>query len=136
MNTSLTTYDKTDPISIFEYAKPLIGHTLRDLVGDETINEFISNSKSQNKGELGQMIEDVICSYVIHLYATNDQHKLLETLILCTNNMFPNPSSHRIDSFGGHIKANELSGEFLRDNVYTLVHYRGRFLNFQAFSPS
>ena len=27
-------YDKTDPISIYEYALPLIDHTLREIVGD------------------------------------------------------------------------------------------------------
>ncbi len=27
-------YDKTDPISIYEYALPLIDHTLRGIVGD------------------------------------------------------------------------------------------------------
>lgn len=63
MNMTLTTYDKTDPISIFEYAKPLIGHTLRELVGDDAINEFISKNKSQNKGELGQMVEELYYHY-------------------------------------------------------------------------
>lgn len=34
VNKESLSYDKTDPISIYEYALPLIGHTLREIVGD------------------------------------------------------------------------------------------------------
>ena len=46
-------YDKTDPISIYEYALPLIDHTLREIVGDATVAGY----NSKNKSELGQMVE-------------------------------------------------------------------------------
>ena len=34
VNKESLSYDKTDPISIYEYALPLIDHTLREIVGD------------------------------------------------------------------------------------------------------
>lgn len=39
-NNSKLPYDKSNPISIFEYAIPLIGHTLREVVGDDAIAGF------------------------------------------------------------------------------------------------
>ena len=48
-------YDKTDPISIYEYALPLIDHTLREIVGDAAVAGY----NSKNKGELGQMVEEL-----------------------------------------------------------------------------
>ena len=132
MNTAIISYDKTDPISIFEYAKPLIGHTLREMVGDEAIQLFLLNNKANNKGELGQMVEDTICRYAIHLYATNGRRKHLETPFLCTRYNETNPLNRQIDSFWSRIQANGLSEEFLRDNVYTRVHCRGRSSNLLA----
>lgn len=52
-------YDKADPISIFNYAVPLIGHTLREVVGDDVIKNF----DSRNKGGLGQMVEELYYHY-------------------------------------------------------------------------
>lgn len=52
-------YDKTDPISIYEYALPLIDHTLRECVGDAAVEGF----DSKNKGELGQMVEELYYQY-------------------------------------------------------------------------
>lgn len=54
-------YDITDPISIYEYAKPLIGHTLREIVGDEAIAGF--NADNSSKGLLGQMVEELYYHY-------------------------------------------------------------------------
>ncbi len=54
-------YDKTDPISIFEYAIPLIGKTLRQVVGDEVIHDY--HSDPNNKGGLGQMVEELYYHY-------------------------------------------------------------------------
>lgn len=54
-------YDKTNPISIFEHAIPLIGHTLREIVGDEAIAEF--EPDSNGKGNLGQMVEELYYHY-------------------------------------------------------------------------
>lgn len=58
-------YDKTDPISIYEYALPLIGHTLRQIVGDEAIYAYLESHKltSDNKGGLGQMVEELHYHY-------------------------------------------------------------------------
>lgn len=53
------TYDKTDPISIFEYALPLIDHTLREVVGDDAIVGY----NPKNKGELGLMVEELYYHY-------------------------------------------------------------------------
>lgn len=52
-------YDKTDPISIYEYAIPLIEHTLREIVGDAAVAGY----NSKNKGELGQMVEELYYHY-------------------------------------------------------------------------
>ena len=52
-------YDKTDPISIYEYALPLINHTLREIVGDAAVAGY----NSKNKGELGQMVEELYYHY-------------------------------------------------------------------------
>ena len=52
-------YDKTDPISIYEYAKPLIDHTLREIVGDDAVKGY----NSENKGGLGQMVEELYYNY-------------------------------------------------------------------------
>ena len=59
-NTKLP-YDITDPISIFEYAMPLIGHTLREVVGAEAIAGFKPDNYS--KGLLGQMVEELYYHY-------------------------------------------------------------------------
>ena len=52
-------YNKTYPIFIFEYALPLIDHTLRDIVGDAAISGY----KSKNKGGLEQIVEDFYYPY-------------------------------------------------------------------------
>lgn len=52
-------YVKSDPISIYEYAIPLINHTLKEIVGEEAVKGYNSN----NKGELGQMVEELYYHY-------------------------------------------------------------------------
>ncbi len=52
-------YDKKDPISIYKYAIPLIDHTLREIVGDTAVAGY----NSKNKGELGQMVEELYYHY-------------------------------------------------------------------------
>ena len=59
-NTKLP-YDLTDPISIFEYAKALIGHTLREIVGNKAIAGFMPDKNA--KGLLGQMVEELYYHY-------------------------------------------------------------------------
>ena len=58
-NKEVLLYDKTDPISIYEYALPLIDHTLREIVGDAAVAGYNSN----NKGEPGQMVEELYYHY-------------------------------------------------------------------------
>lgn len=45
-------YDKTSPISIFEYSKKLLGKTLRDFIRDDY-------SPKKGKGSIGQMVENL-----------------------------------------------------------------------------
>lgn len=60
-NSNQLPYDKTNPISIFEYAIPLIGHTLREIVGDDAIANF--EPDINGKGILGQMVEELYYHY-------------------------------------------------------------------------
>lgn len=54
-------YDKTSPMSIFEYAFPLIDHSLREVVGEGAVESYQPSSK--NKGGLGQMVEELYYHY-------------------------------------------------------------------------
>ena len=58
----LTTYDKTDPKSIEEYAKQLIGHTFEEVLSwnlSDIKNETAkSYDAKQRKGGLGNLIEE------------------------------------------------------------------------------
>lgn len=60
-NMATITYDETSPLSILEYARPLIQHSLRELVGDEAIESY--NPSSKNKGGLGIMVEELFYNY-------------------------------------------------------------------------
>ena len=121
-------YDKTDPISIYEYALPLIDHTLREIVGDAAVAGYNSN----NKGELGQMVK----RQIIHLYATSVRQKHLKTPFLCTIRNYPNRMNCQIDSSWSHISTNEWYGEFLLSSEYTLVHCMGYSSTLRASAPS
>ena len=54
-------YDKTSPMSIYEYAFPLLEHTLREIVGDEAVDSYVPSNK--NKGGLGLMVELLYYKY-------------------------------------------------------------------------
>lgn len=57
-------YDKTSIASIFKYSQRLIGHSLREVVDEETI--ISSNLQGQGKGGLEQMIESLFFKYPIN----------------------------------------------------------------------
>ena len=61
-------YDKTNPISIYEYALPLIDHTLREIVGDEAVQGY----NMSGKGTLGQMVEELYYHYKANSDPTPD----------------------------------------------------------------
>ena len=66
MNT--LSYDKTSPRSIFEYAIPLLDHTLREMVGDEAVEAY----NMTGKGALGQMVEELYYHYKANSNPTPD----------------------------------------------------------------
>lgn len=55
------TFDKANPMSIFEYSRHLIGNSLHSLLGDEVISK-----KRKGKGGLGQMVEELFFNYDIN----------------------------------------------------------------------
>ncbi|MBO4870817.1 MAG: hypothetical protein J5565_02395 [Muribaculaceae bacterium] len=57
-------YDKTSIASIFEYSKKLIGHSLREIVGDDIVQA--SRLQGQGKGGLEQMLEELFFQYPIN----------------------------------------------------------------------
>src|SRR5699024_3674315 len=63
-------YDKTDPISIFEYSKKLIGRTFEDVLLDyfKEENKVYKEIREQfnnpyHKGSLGNLIEEYFFGY-------------------------------------------------------------------------
>lgn len=56
-----TPFDKTDPLSIYDYSQRLIGHSLRSLLGEEVVAQ-----KRKGKGGLGQMVEELFFKYDIN----------------------------------------------------------------------
>lgn len=61
-------YDKTSPKSIFEYAIPLLDHTLREMVGDKAVEGY----NMSGKGTLGQMVEELYYHYKANSNPTPD----------------------------------------------------------------
>ena len=55
------TFDQTNPLSIFEYSRHLIGQSLHSLIGDEVVNR-----KRKGKGGLGQMVEELFFNYDVN----------------------------------------------------------------------
>ena len=90
-------YDKTDPISIYEYALPLIDHTLREIVGD-------ANGPS----------------------STILQHVFPKTQILYTTYSQTNLWNHLFSSSLTNIRANGWNARYHQENgnivVLRLVH--------------
>lgn len=58
---SLDTFDRTSPMSIFEYSRHLIGQSLRSLLGDSVIDVT-----RKGKGGLGQMVEELFFKYDVN----------------------------------------------------------------------
>lgn len=56
-----STYNRKDPVSIYEYSRFLIGQSLHSLLGDEVIS-----LKRKGKGGLGQMVEELFFKYDIN----------------------------------------------------------------------
>lgn len=57
-NFKTATYDKSDPLSIFDYSKFLIGESLTSLMGEGVEEHFF-----KGKGGLGQMVEELFFKY-------------------------------------------------------------------------
>ena len=53
-------YDKTSPISIFDYSKQLIGKSLRDVVANDALHT------RSGKGGLGQLVEELFFEYEVN----------------------------------------------------------------------
>lgn len=56
-----STFDKRSPLSIYEFSRFLIGHSLRSLLGDEVVLK-----SRKGKGGLGQMVEELFFGYRIN----------------------------------------------------------------------
>lgn len=55
------TFDRTDPMSIFNYSRHLIGQSLHSLLGNAVIEQ-----KRKGKGGLGQMVEELFFNYDVN----------------------------------------------------------------------
>jgi len=55
------TFDRTNPMSIFNYSRHLIGQSLHSLFGDAVIEH-----KRKGKGGLGQMVEELFFNYDVN----------------------------------------------------------------------
>ena len=60
-DTKFEIYDSSNPISIFNYSRHLIGESLRSLFGDSVVGQ-----KRKGKGGLGQMVEELFFNYDIN----------------------------------------------------------------------
>lgn len=56
-----TLLDRSNPVAIYDFSRFLIGHTLRDLFGDEIIA-----GTRKGKGGLGQMVEELFFNYKVN----------------------------------------------------------------------
>lgn len=56
-----STFDRRSPLSIYEYSRFLIGHSLHSLLGDIAVEH-----KRSGKGGLGQMVEELFYKYEIN----------------------------------------------------------------------
>lgn len=55
------TFDRTSPMSIFNFSRHLIGQSLHSLIGDTVIEQ-----KRKGKGGLGQMVEELFFNYDVN----------------------------------------------------------------------
>lgn len=54
-------FDKADPVSIYNYSSYLIGNSLHSLLGDEIVER-----EREGKGRLGQMVEELFFKYDVN----------------------------------------------------------------------
>lgn len=54
-------FDRSNPTSIYEYSRFLIGRSLRDLLGDQAVTDV-----RKGKGRLGQMVEELFFGYDVN----------------------------------------------------------------------
>ena len=100
-------YDKTDPISIYEYALPLIDHTLREIVGD---------AKAPSS------------TILLHVFP--------KTQILYTMYNQTNSWNHHIGSFLTNILANVWNARCHQGNGNIAVQRLALLSKFRASAPS
>lgn len=84
------TFDKSDPNSIFEYSKYLVGHSLHNLLGDIAVKNL-----KQGKGGLGQMVEELFFNYKINSKREAD-FKEANLELKCTPIVKKNDGNYRI----------------------------------------
>ncbi|MCM1518196.1 MAG: hypothetical protein NC117_06115 [Pseudoflavonifractor sp.] len=54
-------FDRTNPMSIYDYSRHLIGHSLHSLLGDDVMER-----RRKGKGGLGQMVEELFFGYDVN----------------------------------------------------------------------
>lgn len=54
-------FDKTNPLAIYDFSRLLIGQSLHSLFGEEAISQ-----KRKGKGGLGQMVEEMFFGYEVN----------------------------------------------------------------------
>lgn len=54
-------FDRANPMSIFDYSRHLLGHSLHSLLGDE-----VKEHRRKGKGGLGQMVEELFFNYEVN----------------------------------------------------------------------
>lgn len=55
------TFDASNPVSIFNYSRHLMGHSLHSLIGESVVEH-----KRRGKGGLGQMVEELFFNYDVN----------------------------------------------------------------------
>lgn len=83
-------FDKTNPLSIFNYSRHLIGNSLRSLLGDPAISK-----KRKGKGGLGQMVEELFFNYEINNNQSADFSEA-QVELKCTPLLKTKDNSYRI----------------------------------------
>lgn len=89
-NFNTAVYDKTDPLSIFDYSKYLIGKSLSTLFGEK-----VERRVFKGKGGLGQMVEDIFFKYGVNSNREAD-FKEAGVELKCTPLMKRTDGSYRI----------------------------------------
>lgn len=75
-------FDKTNPLAIYDFSRLLIGQSLHSLFGEEAISQ-----KRKGKGGLGQMVEEMFFGYEVNSKQDADfQEANVELKITVRNN--------------------------------------------------